>query len=118
MDNSIWLLLAVLTALVLLGVLVIIFAWRNKEKRPPDYFNFFIMGIIWLGAGLPLKMYALSAMGFIFMIIGLTHKSKWKENRHDWSKLNDEEKKMRIFLIVVTSLLVIAGLVMFLLVKD
>jgi len=76
---------------------------------------FFIMGIIWLVFGIPLKNYTLSIMGIIFAIVGLVNKGKWKKNRQRWETLSPEEKKWKIAIIVVLSLLVLAGLVFLLL---
>ena len=38
---------------------------QQKKKRPIDYYNLFIIGIVWIGAGIPLKNYALSVVGGI-----------------------------------------------------
>jgi len=99
-----------------LVVLLILALIINKGKiRPPDYYAFFIMGIIWLALGLPLKNYTLSAMGIVFTIVGLVNKDKWKENRQSWETLTPIEKRWKIILIAILSFLVLAGLVVFIL---
>ncbi|MDD5071918.1 MAG: hypothetical protein PHQ42_04255 [Patescibacteria group bacterium] len=116
METTPWILISVAILLVILLILALII---NKGKmRPPDYYAFFIMGIIWLACGLPLKNYALSAMGAIFTIIGLANKDKWEENRQRWGDLTPEEKKWKIILIIISGLLVLAGLAAFLLTNN
>ena len=67
MDSIIWILIAIFTIIVILAFLAIL-ATKGK-KRPTDYYSFFIMGILWTGAGIPLKLYPLSVMGIIFLMI-------------------------------------------------
>jgi len=101
--------------LILIGLIFSIYAFKVQKKhhRRADYYNFFMMGIIWLGAGIPLKMYPLSAMGLIFMILGLSHKKDWKKNHLDWTDLSDEEKKMRWWLIGFLLFALVAGVLVF-----
>ena len=104
-----WILIAVGILIILLGIAYIISV--KKKKRPVDYYNFFIIGIIWAGAGIPLKNYALSVIGLIFMAVGLFNKDKWKKNRKRWKDLDKDEKKITIVIMIILLLLVIAGLV-------
>jgi len=106
-----WLLIAILVLVILLAI-VAVFVWK-KEKRPPDYYTFFWMGIIWLIFGIPMKNYALSAMGLIFTVVGLAHKSRWKENRIKWENLTDKEKKFKIIVMIGLGVLLLAGLTLF-----
>lgn len=108
-------LLLVLTGVVLIAIAVMYFVtFRNKPKRPVDYFTFFIIGIAWTGAGVPLlintKNPGILAMGIIFMVVGLANKSKWKENRKRFSKLDEHEKKFKLFIIAALLVLVILGI--------
>lgn len=88
--------------------------FRNKSKRPVDYFSFFIIGVAWTGAGVPLlintKNPVILAMGIIFMGIGLANKSKWKENRKRFSELEEHEKKFKLFIIAALLVLIILGI--------
>ena len=113
MGTTPWILISVAILLVLFLILAIIL--RKGNKRPPDYYAFFIMGIIWLIFGLPLKNYTLSAMGVVFTIAGLVNKDKWEQNRQRWETLSPGEKKWRIAIIIILGILVLAGLVFFLL---
>ncbi len=115
MDTTPWILIAVLVLIIALGVAAVLM--KKKTKAPTDYYIFFIMGIIWLGAGIPLKNYALSAMGVVFMIIGLANKDKWKANHRRWSQLGPEEKRLKLFLIIGLGVLVLAGLAAYFLVE-
>ncbi|MDD5290554.1 MAG: hypothetical protein PHZ04_00365 [Patescibacteria group bacterium] len=88
---------------------------KKGIKRPPDYYAFFIMGIIWLVFGIPLKNYTLSFMGLVFALAGLVNKNKWKENRQRRETLTPGEKKWRMAVLIILGILVLAGLVFFLL---
>ena len=111
-----WIILSVIVLLAIVGVAVL--ALSKKKPHKPDYYTFFVMGIIWVGAGIPLDMYPLSIMGFIFMIIGLANKDKWKTNHLTWDKMNEEEKRNKLILIGLLLLLVVAGVAAFFLVGN
>lgn len=104
-----WLLIAILVMLVLLALV----AWKSKNKKPTDYYSFFVMGIIWTAIGIPMDNYALSAMGVVFLIVGLVHKDEWKKNRSRWDQLSEKEKKRKLILIALAGLLVFVGLVLY-----
>lgn len=106
-----WIILAIIILLLIVGISVMVFS--KKKRRKPDYYTFFIMGIIWLAAGIPLEMYPLSAMGLLFTVVGLANKQKWKENHPEWEDLTENEKRNKLILIGISSLLVIAGLIVF-----
>lgn len=117
MGSIPWILISVAGILVVLGVVALL-ALKKGKRRPIDYYSFFIIGIIWTAAGIPLGNYALSVMGIIFMIIGLANKNKWKKNRVHWNDLTKEEKKWRMILIVLLGVLVLAGFVAWFLVAN
>ena len=106
----VWLLVAVGLLILILGIVYIVSI--RKKKRPVDYYNFFIMGIIWAGAGIPLKNFALSAMGIIFMILGLVNKDKWKQNRRKWKDLTKGERKITLIIMFLLLLLIVAGFIL------
>ena len=109
MYSRIWVLLAVLFVLLILGILVIAISLKSKKKRPVDYYALFVMGIIWLPFGIILENYAFLAIGLILTIVGSVNKDKWKKNRMTWDKLDEKEKKFRLVIIIVLSVLVLAG---------
>ena len=76
----IWTVLAILILALLLAIIVT-FVTKKRKRRGPDYYAFFWMGIIWLGFGIPFKMYALSVIGLVFMIIGLVNKKSGKRTK-------------------------------------
>jgi len=109
MGTTPWLLIAIL--IILIGFVFVAIYMKRKTKTPTDYYTLFVIGIIWLAAGIPIKNYALSAMGAAFMITGLVNKSKWKENHRSWKDLKPEEKKFKTIIIVVLGVLVLLGIV-------
>lgn len=121
MSSQPWFWIMVATGAVLLALLVLVAIRARREKRPPDYFAIFIMGVVWLLTGLSMALFVpkedftssswgFAIMGLAFMILGLAHRDKWKENRRTWSSLTPEEKKFKTTLLVILGILVLAGL--------
>ncbi len=104
-----WIFITVGILFVLLIIAIIVMMRRKSFK--PDYYSLFMMGLIWTAIGIPLKNFFMSALGIIFLVVGLMHKKEWKQNRQAWSKLSKKDKKIRIIILVVLGLLVLAGLV-------
>jgi hypothetical protein len=107
------LILAIVFGLLIVGLLVaFIVLIRGREKFTPNYRALFVMGIIWLGAGIPLGISTgnsgLWVMGLIFFMIGLLNRDKWEEEKK-WSDLSQGEKSLKIFLMIGLSVLLLAG---------
>ena len=111
MDTIPWILITVLILIIILAGVVVLL--KKKYKTPTDYYAFFWMGIIWLIFGIPIGNYALSVMGIIFTIIGLANKNKWQANRVTWNQLSADQKKYKIIIISVLSVLVLVGMVVY-----
>lgn len=114
-----WILFTVTILIILLAVIFISLNKKYKNKGP-DYYTFFIMGIIWLGAGIPLATttnnWGFSIMGLIFMVLGLIHKKDWKKYpRTRWESLSKKEKQIKIWAIILLGIgiLVLAVYVLF-----
>ena len=116
--GNVWLLISILIVLVLLLVGFLLMKKMSKKKRPTDYYNLFIIGIIWFLIGFPLNNGVLGFMGLVFMLIGLLNKEKWKKNRLTWDKMTEQEKMMKMIIIGVLFLLVILSFVVFILFKK
>jgi len=80
----------ILIILVVFGVIAGVLAYKNKgKKRGLDYYNFFIMGAIWLPFGILMKFIEGSEsigniffiLGLIYFVIGLSNKDKWEKNK-------------------------------------
>ena len=110
-----WILVAVAILLVVFGIVAIFVS--KKNKRPPDSYNFFIIGLIWTIIGLPSlfrREYELSSLfiiGLVFLVVGLANKSKWEANRVRWNDLDSKEQKLKLYLMLVLGILLFAGLV-------
>jgi cytochrome c biogenesis factor len=113
MSGKSWFLLSALILLVLIVLAVVAVLYQRKSKKPPDYRTLFIMGIIWLAIGIPIKNYAMSALGIILTVLGLSHRKEWKEASTNWGGLSKEEKRIKIILIAVLGILVVMGLVLY-----
>lgn len=120
MESLPWILISVLVLLGVLGIIAIVYS-RKYGRREPDYYNFFIMGVIWVGAGVALGIgsgsWFLFIMGFAFMVIGLVHKTKWKKNiadrKNKWNSLSKKDKKILLWFRWVMVGVLILGLLAF-----
>ena len=109
LSTYFWALPAILVAIIVLALLAVFL--RKKDKTPPDYYSFFILGICWIPLGLAMKSYAFSAMGLVFMTIGLVNKSKWKQNHIAFKDLPQGKKRLKLIITVVLGFLVALGFV-------
>ena len=111
MSATPWILIAIGVLIILLAVVAL---WTRKiPRRPPDYYTFFILGIIWLPVGIATGNNALFIMGLVFMALGAAHKKDWEKNKVKWSDLTPEEKKFRKIIIVALAILLMVGVVVF-----
>ncbi|NYT11830.1 MAG: hypothetical protein GKC03_04670 [Methanomassiliicoccales archaeon] len=86
MTDWILILLIVAGLLTLLGLFLVIFLWKKRKEGAvePDYRAFFILGIIFAPMGIVLSvivtwaLLGITALGVIYLIIGLTNRDKWK----------------------------------------
>lgn len=108
-----WILIAILVLIIILAVVAIFM--RKKYNRAMDYYNLFIIGIIWLPIGIALNNTVLWILGFIFTAVGLANRDKWKSNRMTWKKRSKEEKILISIISTVLFILGIAAFVIFLL---
>ena len=74
--------------LVIVGFLVLVVALKNKKEKAKqvDYKAFYIMGVSFLPLGIALflttdnpGMLGLTAIGAVYMSIGLSNKDKWNK---------------------------------------
>ena len=104
--------------MIAIAVLLVIFFivamyMKKKEKRPIDWFNIFIIGVIWAGAGVPMENYAVSTAGIIMMVLGGLHRKDWKKNKQRWKELNEKQKKFRLVLMGILLLLIVLTFILF-----
>ncbi|HII72497.1 TPA: hypothetical protein HA265_07110 [Candidatus Woesearchaeota archaeon] len=116
MEGIVWIMTAAGVLIVLLGVLFYLLV-KNKKAHEPDYYTFFVMGLCWTGAGIPLaltsKNWGFLIMGLIFMGFGLANKKKWKKSHKTWGEMDDKQKKVMMVALVILGALVLMGLVFF-----
>ena len=89
MSEMLYIPFLVLFVLIILGVIVTYFAWKNRKQGndvETDYCSFFILGIGFLPVGVVLSiatenpgLAGISALGAIYMAIGLNNRDKWKK---------------------------------------
>ena len=62
----------------------VVFRTRSKQiqgTRDPEYRTFFIMGVAFLPIGIATGNAGFLAMGLIFIIMGITNREKWSNDR-------------------------------------
>jgi uncharacterized membrane protein YidH (DUF202 family) len=106
-----WIFITVI-GLLLLVLGLFIYYRKDLRDRKADYRTFFIIGITWLPIGIVLEIYPLAAMGGVFLAVGLVNKDKWEKPKK-WSELSKKEKKLKQILIIISSVLLLGGLVVF-----
>lgn len=115
-----WILISIGLLIVVLAILA--FYLNKNEKVTPNYYSLFIMGIIFLMVGILLELisyecsmnYIFMSLGVIYAFVGFIHRKKWRKNCIPWKKLSRKEKELRSLLIIVLSIIVLAGLTAYL----
>tara|TARA_Y100000310_G_scaffold345263_1_gene463202 strand:- start:2675 stop:3058 length:384 start_codon:yes stop_codon:yes gene_type:complete len=120
-----FIIISILVLLVIFGVIAIMVLKRGR-KKPTDYYNFFIIGIIWLPFGIFMSFVYedgfignfFSILGLIYIILGLAHKKEWKNTHKSWGQLSKTEQKWKVIIFIILGFLVLAGLIAFYIVKS
>ncbi len=104
----------VVVILLVVFLAVAIILQRKNVKRPPDYYNLFLTGLMWFAIGIPLVFdgsYIFLVVGTFLAGIGLLNKDKWQANRRKWSDLTPKEKSIKKVLMIVLGAFVVAGFI-------
>jgi hypothetical protein len=99
---------AILVGLLALGLLVtaIVVKRRHRATFAPDYRALFIMGAVWIPAGMAVENPGLWGMGLVFLLVGLANRGKWSE-RKAWSALSPVERRIKLLLLIGLVLLLV-----------
>lgn len=99
---------------VLLFIVLIVFLVLNKRyETQKDYLGFFIMGIVWIIAGIVLQMWGLTVAGIIMALIGIVNVKKWKHCNEQWNNLSSRDRRIKIVLMTVLGLLVFSSMILY-----
>lgn len=115
-TNTLWIIILIIGVL-LLALAVFLFVRKGKEKSDPNYFLFFIIGVCWIPLGFSTENHAFTAIGGIFALIGLFNYKKWKKQKK-WQELSPGERKFKLFLVLFLSILLLAGIIVYLYFRD
>jgi hypothetical protein len=118
MSSLPWLIISIAVLLIL--ALVVLFVLKKGKKSPPDYYAFFILGIMWMAIGIAWLEYPFAIMGFVFAIIGLVNKGKWKKNHIAFDRPIKKGKRLKFYSLLLIAVLVAAlvALISFLIVRN
>ena len=92
-----------LLAVVAFAILIVAMKRAKKKKVKIDYRSFFIMGLTFLPMGIIFSItinpgfFGIAGLGFIYIIIGLINKDKWKKPK----PLSPKEKEATIMLFII-----------------
>jgi len=115
-----WILISIAIVLILLAILLIIAFKNQKRKALPDYYNIFIIGLIWLAIGV-IGIFSgnnvFFIIGLVFALIGWAHRKEWKQNRKSWMNMENRERRIIAIIMIVLLIIVLAGIVLFLLLE-
>ena len=105
--------------------MILSFKLKKGKKLRPDYYSLFIMGAIWLPAGILMRIFVPNSVGNVFLIlgaiyfvIGLMHKNEWKNNHRAWEQSSKKEKKLKIILLIILGIIVLVVMVVLLLISK
>ncbi len=112
MTSNLWLLIAILIAIIVLGIAF--FLVDKKRSQKVDYRNLFVMGAIFSAVSVPTNNNPLLILGLIFVAAGLVNFNKWEQNRTRWSDLSKEERTVKLWLMLILLLVLIVGIAIFL----
>jgi uncharacterized membrane protein len=110
-DTFPWIIFLMFVLMIIFGVIVAYLFSKNKSgQREPDYYAFFIMGLIWFIAGLIVNNTPLWIIGLLFLLIGLFNHKKWRQNEFKWKDLSRREKRLRIWIFAFLLIILVGGL--------
>ena len=91
--------------LLIIGLVVAVIAYKNKKKMAPDYYTYFVIGLVWIPIGI-INLIAngngtFFILGLVFMAIGMSHKDEWKKNHVTLAHFPKAKKRIIITAIVL-----------------
>lgn len=93
---------------VLIALVIFLFKKKYIKDEKPNYKVLFIIGTTWLPLGVALKNPGFIIGGLILIIIGMKNKDQWRDEKK-WSEMSEQEKRVKVAIIVLLGLMVIAG---------
>lgn len=108
--------ISILVGLILLGLVFFLIQKTKKSEHRPNYKAFFILGIVWMPTGVATRNYVLSIVGLTLLIISLVNKDKWTDE-NKWSDISPKEKKVKISLLILLTIILIIGIITYLFTK-
>jgi len=115
MNDS--LILAIIIALLIIGIAVFAINKKKGQKTEPNYRVFFMLGIVWLPIGIGTDNPGLLGLGAVFLIAGLANRSKWKEEPK-WSELSPERRKIMMLVVGGLSVLLLAVIIAYIIANN
>lgn len=123
MTTISWIIFGLIIALIV--IMILSFKLKKGKKLRPDYYSLFIMGVIWLPAGILMKIFIPNSIGNVFLVlgaiyfvIGLMHRDEWRSSHRVWEQSSKKEKKLKLLLIIILGFIVLVGMVVLLLISK
>ena len=119
MDTPVVLL--TLGGMLVIGLGAAFGAASRGESVGPNYYAWFVLGLIWFVFGVGTAFFfklpsywGFAAMGLLFLVLGLSKKDQWRKPRR-FSELSPEERRIKLVIYGIGMFLVIIGLAVFVL---
>ena len=80
--------------------------------------NMLQFGLMWMAIGLIPDNFTFFIIGLVFMLVGVSHRKEWANNRKRWKDLTKKEQKIKVVLITILTIGIVAGTVVMLLRKG
>lgn len=113
-----WYILAVLAGLALVALIV---TAKKKVDREPNYYQFFIIGIVWVGAGTAIYTSSgnpgLLAMGVVFTALGLLNRDKWDRDKKRMAEMTPQDRRLILVLAGGLALTLLIGLITYMIMR-
>jgi formate hydrogenlyase subunit 3/multisubunit Na+/H+ antiporter MnhD subunit len=109
----------IIFGIAILLILLLIFIVFVRRKTVIDYYSWFWIGILWVVIGIIFGNNILMVMGLIFMFFSLINKKKWRKNHKEkLKKLSKEDKKARVWIVLILAILVILGIALLIIIEN
>lgn len=99
--------------IILVALFAIAIIVHQKNKFPPNYRAFFIIGVTWVPLGIILGNTIFTGVGAAMLLMGLINRKKWRV-QPPWNELPVEIRRLKLSIIIILTILLIAGIVVML----
>lgn len=117
-----WIILTISIIIIILAVIALVVTKKKKEKKAPNYYSFFLIGLVWFPFGIIMTLIGennslgniFTILGLVYLTIGLANKKDWGENQ----QISKNKNKTTTWIILILLILFITGITAYIFVKG